>query len=174
MLADSFKLGSKHPVPIIHIQDVATGKIPSTGSREFSGTLKSGESVRFIPIRKESTQKKRLLSIYGILSNTASIQKLYGLFKTDKDEYAVMEELQGDGSPFLRLDNAFTANETASVVDLSRNQRLILCYEISLIILYLHEQGFVAKVISDRSLFVRKVADCLVPVLSDLEQARSV
>ena len=84
-----------------------------------------------------------------------------------------MEELQGDESPFVRLDDAYTTNNKASVVELSRNQRLLLCYEISLIILYLHEQGFVAKVISDKSIFVRKIDDCLVPVLTNLEQARS-
>lgn len=84
-----------------------------------------------------------------------------------------MEELE-DGSPFVRLDKAYTANSKASVIEISRNQRVLLCYEISLIVWYLHSLKFVVKVISDKSVFVRKSDDCLVPVLTNLEQARSV
>lgn len=136
--------------------------------------MKSGELVRFVPIQKDSTRKTKLLSTYGALSGAASIQKFYGLFKTNDLEYAVMEELQGDDSPFVRLDGAYTPTSKASVTELSRNQRILLCHDISQIVLYLHNHRFVVKVISDKSIFVMKNNDSLVPVLTNLEQARSV
>ena len=174
MLADHFKLGSKEPIPIIRPDDIDTVQTTSPGLREFSGKLKTGDLVRFIPIRQDSTMKKRILSTYRALSGTASIQRFYGLYKNEIGEYAVMEELEGPESPFIRLDEAFTENAKASVAQLSRNQRVLLCHEISLIVLYLHSLGFVVKIISDKSIFVRKDQKCFVPLFTDLEQARSV
>lgn len=174
MLADSLKLGSKEPIPIIRAEDIETAQNTQPGVREFSGKLKTGDPVRFVPIRKDSTQKQRILSTYRALSGTASIQKLHGLYRNENGEYAVMEELEGPESPFVRLDKALAEGNEPSVAQLSRNQRILLCREISLVVLYLHSHDFVVKIISDQSIFVRKDQNCLVPIFTNLEQARSV
>ena len=174
MHADTFKLGSNRAIPIIRREDIATGDVPLTGTREFGGTLKSGALVRFVPIKKDSTRRTKLLLTYGALCGAASIQTLHGLFTANDVEYAVMDELEGEETPFVRLDGAYTANSKASVTGLSRNQRILLCHDISQIVLYLHNLGFVVKVVSDKSIFVMKNNDSLVPVLANLEQARSV
>lgn len=170
LLADPYKLGSSYQIPRIGNEHIASLDLPPTGIREFSGKLKTGEAVRFIPINKDHTKTDKRLSIYKNLSGTASIQKLFGVYSTDQSMYAVMEELESDGSPFLRLDKALTS----SVSKLSRTRKILLCQEIASVVWYLHSLNYVVKIISDKCIFVRERNDTLVPVFTNLEFARSV
>jgi hypothetical protein len=85
-----------------------------------------------------------------------------------------MEDLQSAESPYVVLREAFTANDKASVADLSRNHRVLLCHQVASLVRFLHSREFVVKVISDKSIYVRKEGDCLVPTLANLEEVRSV
>lgn len=144
------------------------------GTNEFCGKLNSGELVRFVPIKKDALGRKRFLSKYRAVSEVASIQQLFGLYTDSQNEYAVMEDLQGPESPYEMLGNSFLANGKATVADLSRNQRVLLCYRVACLVQFLHSREFIVKVISDKSIFVRKQSEGLFPTLTDLDETRSV
>jgi serine/threonine protein kinase len=144
------------------------------GTKEFCGQLMSGELVRFVPIKKDSLGRKRFLSKYKAVSEVASIQQLFGLYTHLQNEYAVMEDLEGPQTPYELLGNSFSTNGKASVVDLLRNQRILLCHRVACIVQFLHSRDFIVKVISDKSIFVRKQHEELVPTLTNLDETRSV
>lgn len=161
-------------VRIYGSQDFARLDTIPSGTKEFCGTLTSGELVRFVPIKKDSLGRKRFLSKYRAVSGVASIQQLFGLYTQSHNEYAVMEDLHGPETPYEMLGNSFSANGNASVVHLSGNQRVLLCYRVACIVQFLHSREFIVKVISDKNIFVRKLHGGLVPTLADLDETRSV
>lgn len=144
------------------------------GTKEFCGTLKTGELVRFIAIKKDGLERKKFLSKYRAVSEVASIQRLFGLYTHSPNEYAVMEELQDPRTPYEMLRNSFSTNGRASVADLSKNQRVLLCHRVACLVQFLHSREFIVKVISDKNIFVRKQGEGLVPTLADLDETRFV
>ena len=168
------EIGNQLKIPNLTIQDFSRVDERSEDSQEFTGVLNTEQSVRCIPIKKESTQKDRLLSIYTTLSSSVNVQKIFGVVTNDDGEYAVMEQLDGQTSPYILLSEAFTENTIASVVKASRIHRLRLCYEIAVIMAYLHSLNFIVKVVSETSIYLREDEEDLIPVMTNLEHARLV
>jgi serine/threonine protein kinase len=154
------------------VEDLADIEECTQGNQQFGGTLKTGEIVQFVPIK--SADKYRLLCTYTTLSGSLNIQRLFGVFTNTHGEYAVMEDLQGERVPFVRLNSAFSENSKTSVASASRIQRLRLCYEIAVAVAYLHSVSYVVKTISDSSIFIRKVDKDLIPVLTNIKDPRLV
>jgi serine/threonine protein kinase len=110
------------------------------------------------------------------MSGSVNIQNLFGVFTKNDNQYAVMQQLKGVNVPFVVLSEAFKENDKASVARASRLQRLSLCYQISQTVAYLHslQVNLVVKVISDSSIYVRKVDEEFIPVMTNLEYSRLV
>lgn len=163
-------------IEIITSDDLASIEQPTRADKEFGGILKTGESVQFIPINRDNTEKDKLLSTYAAISGSVNIQNLFGVFTNNDSQYAVMQQLKGENVPFVVLSEAFKENDKASVAKASRLQRLSLCYQVSQTVAYLHslQVNLVVKVISDSSIYVRKVDEELIPVMTNLEYSRLV
>lgn len=141
------------------------------GEMEFRGSLLSGERVVFIPIDLAMWNVPKYLSIYGPLSRSVNLQRFFGIFQDTSGDYAVMEDLTGEGTPFMLLKTALSSNRIAESSSICR---LRLCHEIAMIVAYLHSTKIVVKVISDSSIFLRKVNEAFIPVMTNLEHTREV
>lgn len=158
-------------IPKVSAEDIhSLGK--HDGHMRFRGSLASGAEVIFVPLHLESSWDiPRLLSVYATLSGCVNIQRFYGMFSDASGHYAVMEDVEGEGGPFVSLQKALSDNQIAKS---SRIHKLRLCYEVALTVAYLHSLEIIVKVISESSIFVRNSDGGLVPVMANLDQTRDV
>ena len=152
-------------------QDIACMPADRQSGTVFHGTLTGGEKVVFTPLAWTKWETPRLITIYAEISRYVNIQRLYGVFRDSSCHYSVMEDVEGESSPFVILKEALT---NGMITNASRIQRLRLCNEIALSVAYLHSLKIVVKVLSDSSIFVREVNGDFIPVTANLEHARLV
>lgn len=121
------------------------------------------------PLAWSKWEVPRLLSIYSTLSHSVNIHQFFGVFADGTSHYAVMEDVSDSGVYLLQH-----ALSNRKIAETSRIQKLRLCYEIALVVAYLHSVNIIVKVISESSIYVREIRGELIPVISNLEQARQV
>jgi len=139
--------------------------------KEFHRTLKNGEKALFTSITLTKWDVSRSLWTYSMLSQTLNVERLFGIFCDSIGSYAVTEDLLR-GEPRARpIRDAFSDDHFAH---LNFCQRLRLCYEIAVTVAYLHSLDIIVMVISEMTVFARRLGDQYLPFLTNLEQLRKV
>jgi len=155
-------------VPVIAPEDVEIPKQPD-GHEEFIGSLRTGDAIRFVPLERNKIDTPRLLVVYGEISRSVGIQRLFGIYSGCFGDYAVMEDLEVE----VVLQDIL-ANVDTKIKMIDPLARLKLCLDLATCIAYLHSIDLIVKVISDSSVYIRNVTGNLVPILVNLQHARLV
>ena len=155
-------------VTVITLNEVEALNEPNAHA-EFTGSLKTGEAIRFVPLEKGKSDTPRLLVVYGELSRSVGIQRLFGRFEGRYGDYAVLEDVN-----VYSVLNTVLSTCDPKAKESSRLSQLKLCLDLTICIAYLHSVNIVVKVISDSSVYLRNVNGNVIPVLGNLQHARLV
>ena len=155
-------------VPVITPNEVSISEQPD-GHAEFVGSLVTGEAIRFVPLEKDKYDTPRLLVVYGEISRSVGVQRLYGIFKGRYGHYAVMEDVKVDSI----LKDVLLGTDS-KITEPTPLNRLKICLDLATCVAYLHSVHIIVKVLSDSSIYLQSVNGNLIPILANLQHARLV
>jgi hypothetical protein len=148
--------------------------LPIISEEEVSGLKFGSEQV---PVRfrllSAGDRSLKMSSIYAKISEAFKVQRLFGVVSRCGSDYLVLENLE-DPDCFISLSKAFGLQlQHTSVV-----QRLRISYELAFTVKSFHSLGYVVRVLSDTSIFLRRTPEDestdLTPVLAELAHTREV